>query len=139
METAQIRLFCLKMTNFHNENLMNTTPDNQTVERREAIAVRLRSAREAAGLSQGQVARKMELHRPAISEIEAGRRRVSAEELVVFAELYGVSVEWISGAQSPEPDPAEDRMLMAARELSKLKEGDLERLIDLIHAMKRSK
>ena len=139
MEMAQIQHFCLMTTNFHNENLMNTTPDNQTVERRDAIAARLRSAREAAGLSQGQVARKMELHRPAISEIEAGRRRVSAEELVVFAELYGVSVEWISGAQSLEPDPAEDRMLMAARELSKLKEGDLERLIDLIHAMKRSK
>lgn len=118
---------------------MNTTSDNQTVERRGAIAARLRSAREAAGLSQGQVARKMELHRPAISEVEAGRRRVNAEELVVFAELYGVSVEWISGVQNLEPDPAEDRMLMAARELSKLKEGDLERLIDLIHAMKRSK
>lgn len=54
---------------------------------REHIAARLRVAREAAGLSQGQVAKLMGLHRPTISEIEAGRRRVTGEELVQFAKL----------------------------------------------------
>jgi transcriptional regulator with XRE-family HTH domain len=58
-----------------------------TEELKKQIASRLRLARESAGLSQGQVAKKMNLHRPTVSEIEAGRRRVSAEELARFAEL----------------------------------------------------
>jgi transcriptional regulator with XRE-family HTH domain len=58
-----------------------------TEELKKQIASRLRLARENAGLSQGQVAKKMNLHRPTVSEIEAGRRRVSAEELARFAEL----------------------------------------------------
>ena len=61
-------------------------------ERRLAIASRLKAAREQAGLTQAQVAKILGLHRPSISEIEAGRRSVSAEELVTLAETYGVSV-----------------------------------------------
>ena len=57
---------------------------------RQDIASRLRLARQAAGLSQGQVAKHLGWHRPTVSEIEAGRRRVQAEELTLLAELYGV-------------------------------------------------
>ena len=46
--------------------------DNNSM--KECIASRLRSAREMAGLSQGQVAKMLGMHRPTISEIEAGRR-----------------------------------------------------------------
>ena len=59
------------------------------------VAERLRLAREQAGLSQGQVARLLGKHRPTISEIEAGRRSVSAEELGVFADIYEVSATWL--------------------------------------------
>lgn len=58
------------------------------------LAERLRIAREQAGLSQGQTAKLLDLHRPTISEIEAGRRKVKAEELAQFGEAYGVSVAW---------------------------------------------
>jgi transcriptional regulator with XRE-family HTH domain len=61
-----------------------------------SVAERLRIAREQAGLSQGQVARILGLHRPTISEIEAGRRRVTAEETATFARLYEVSVAWLT-------------------------------------------
>ncbi len=44
---------------------------------REAIAERIAIARERAGLSQGQASKLMGMHRPTISEIEAGRRRVA--------------------------------------------------------------
>src|ERR1700677_5055430 len=86
---------------------------------REQIAARLKTAREAAGLSQGQVAKLLKMHRPTISEFEAARRRVAGEELAQFATLYGVSVEWLTTA-SGESDAAEDRILLAARELSKM-------------------
>jgi transcriptional regulator with XRE-family HTH domain len=72
---------------------MTDSPDAQ----RSAIAERLREARKAAGLSQGQVAKLLQMHRPTISEIEAGNRRVSAEELVKFAETYDVTVSWLLG------------------------------------------
>lgn len=55
---------------------------------RKRLAERLRQAREAAGLSQGDVARELNLPRPAISQIENGNRRVEALELARFAKLY---------------------------------------------------
>src|SRR3989304_5153549 len=64
--------------------------------KQKAIASRIALARAQAGLSQGQVARLMKLHRPSISELEAGRRKVSADELGVMAKLYGVSVSWLA-------------------------------------------
>jgi transcriptional regulator with XRE-family HTH domain len=104
--------------------------------RRGAIALRLRAAREMAGLSQGQVARLMDLHRPAISEAEAGRRRVTAEEMAEFAEHYGVSVAWLSGT-GPEAVEADDaRIQLAARELGKLKREDLDRILHLLAALR---
>jgi transcriptional regulator with XRE-family HTH domain len=103
---------------------------------REQIAARLRTARGAAGLTQGQVAKLLRLHRPTISEIEAGRRRVAGEELAQFAALYGVSIEWLTTASS-ESDAAEDRILLAARELSKMKDQDLDRLMSLLRMLRK--
>lgn len=100
------------------------------------VAQRLRLAREQAGLSQGQVARMIEVHRPTVSEIEAGRRRVKAEELVLFARIYEVSVDWLTGAASDSED-IDDRVTLAARELAKLKAEDLDRLLRLLATMRR--
>lgn len=101
---------------------------------RQGIASRLRLAREMAGLSQGQVARQMGWHRPTVSEIEAGRRRVQSEELAVMADLYGVRVPWLIGEAGLEK--ISDRVMLAARELGKLKEEDLESLLQIIEALK---
>ena len=105
---------------------------------RAALAARLRTARELAGLSQGQVARLMGLHRPSVSEAEAGRRRVSAEELAEFARHYGVNVGWLSGTEPETLDPADARVQLAARELSKLKADDLDRVLRLLAALRPS-
>jgi transcriptional regulator with XRE-family HTH domain len=101
---------------------------------RAAIADRLRLSREHAGLSQGQVAKLLGLHRPAISEIEAGRRRVSAEEVAKLASIYDVSVLWLTRAESEVPDPAVE---LAARELAKLKKEDLDKMLQLIRTFRR--
>lgn len=99
----------------------------------DVLAARLRAAREQAGLSQGQVAKLMSLHRPTISEIEAGRRRVVSEELTKFADIYKVTVAWLMGE---EGGGADVRVELAARELSKLKEEDLNRVLDLLQSLK---
>jgi transcriptional regulator with XRE-family HTH domain len=105
---------------------------------KKAIAERLRKAREYAGLSQTQAANQLKLHRPTVSEIEAGRRKVNAEELVAFADLYDVSVTWIIGEDVASMENSTDRIELAARELSKLKPEDLDKLIDLLKALRKS-
>lgn len=99
------------------------------------LAERLKLAREQAGLSQGQVARLMDKHRPTISEIEAGRRRVSAEEVGVFAGIYDVSAAWLLGHEDESTDLGE-RVQLAARELAKLKKEDLNRVLKLLASMR---
>lgn len=100
------------------------------------IGARLRSARENAGLSQGQVAKLLGVHRPTVSEMEAGNRRVSADELSQLAEIYEVSVDWLVRGLDEDPDPNRDRVELAARELLKLKSEDLDRVLGLIQSLR---
>ena len=99
------------------------------------IHERLRSAREQAGLSQGQVAKLLGWHRPTISEIEAGRRKVASDEVARFADLYDVSVSWLL-SESDEHDPLVE---LAARELSKLRPDDLDKILRLLRSLKKER
>ena len=65
----------------------------------EHLCQRLRQAREEAHLSQAAVAKSLKMHRPTISQIEAGRRAVKVAELVAFARLYRVSLDWLAGIE----------------------------------------
>jgi len=104
--------------------------------KRALIAERLKEARKLAGLSQGNVAKMLGLHRPSVSEMEAGNRRVSADELARLAGIYDVSVAWLLG-ETPETLDAQDpRLELAARELTKFKPDDLDRLLKLLAAMR---
>jgi transcriptional regulator with XRE-family HTH domain len=107
-------------------------------ELQKAIASRMGIARRNAGLSQGQVANQLEMHRPTISEIEAGRRKVTAGELSRFSALYGVDIGWLSCSDSTQVDANRDRLELAARELSKLKKSDLDKVIELLSALRPS-
>jgi len=103
---------------------------------RQAIATRLREARRLSGLSQGQVAQRMGLHRPSVSEIEAGNRRVSVDELSRFAELYEVSTAYLIG-DTPDTLATDDpRLQMAARELRKLPAESLDKLLKALAALR---
>jgi transcriptional regulator with XRE-family HTH domain len=93
---------------------------------RDKIAKRLKEARVKSGLSQDQAARLLNINRPTISEIEAGRRKVSAEELIQFAELYQVDSSWLLH------DSNDSNIMFAARELGKLSENDIKKVIDIL-------
>jgi transcriptional regulator with XRE-family HTH domain len=107
--------------------------DNEML--RQAIAARLKAAREQAGLSQGQAAKLLEIQRPTISEIEAGRRRVAADELAKFARIYNVSVSWLAEEKSEIVDPAAE---LAARELAKLKPQDFDNIMKLLRTLRKA-
>lgn len=108
-------------------------------ERRAIIAARLKEGRKLSGLSQGQVAKMLGLHRPSVSEIEAGNRRVSADELSQLCDIYDVSMDWVLGNSPASVSPNDPRLELAARELSKLKPDDLNKLLTVIAAMRTDK
>jgi transcriptional regulator with XRE-family HTH domain len=56
------------------------------------LARTLRAGRIERGLTQSEVGRALGLHRPAISEIEAGRRSVTSEELAELSRLFSIPV-----------------------------------------------
>lgn len=100
------------------------------------IANRLSIARKQSGLSQAQVATKLNIPRPSISEIEAGRRRVSAEELIQFADLYHIDIKWITGEKKENEGILNDQLQLAAREVANLKPEDLEKVISLLNSLR---
>ncbi|QDT66481.1 helix-turn-helix domain-containing protein [Calycomorphotria hydatis] len=97
-----------------------------------SIANRLKSAREQAGLSQGQVAKLVGMHRPTISEIEAGRRSVKAQEVSTFSELYEVSEDWLLSGMEHLTTTIE----LAARELKGLTPDDLNTVLNTIRRLR---
>lgn len=105
---------------------------NISISDRERIAERIKKARMMAGLSQAQAAEKLELQRPAISEIEAGKRKVSAEEIIQFAELYKVDTTWLLLRDEENESKMSEQFQFAARELSKLSHDDVLKLIEVL-------
>ena len=112
-----------------------TEPDDK----KRLIAERMKQARTLAGLSQGQAAKKLGMHRPTISEIEAGNRNVTAPELTKFAELYDVNLVWLSGGGEEKLDPEDERLQLAFRELQKIKPEDLDKLMRALAALRGPK
>jgi transcriptional regulator with XRE-family HTH domain len=109
-----------------------------TQELRQQIASRLRTARKAAGLSQAQVAKRLGVHRPTISEIEAGRRRVSADELTQLSEIYGISVEWFTLGGDAQAGPGDERLMMAMELLRGLSNENLDRVVEWLCRMQKT-
>ena len=102
------------------------------------IGARIKMAREMAGLSQGQLAKLMGLHRPSISEMEAGNRRVTTDELEQLAVHFDVSTSWLLGeGEATTADAA--KLQLAARELEKLKPEDLDRLMKVLATIRQEK
>ena len=100
------------------------------------IGDRIKQARNLAGLSQGQVAKLMGLHRPTVSEMEAGNRKVSADEIVRLSELFDVSTNWLLGTENEKLTADDPRLELAARELAKISPDDLDKLLTLLAAMR---
>jgi transcriptional regulator with XRE-family HTH domain len=101
-----------------------------------AVGERLRWAREQSGLSQAQVAKMFEYHRPTISQIEAGQRVIRPDEIARFARIYDVKEAWIINGDSIFEEGNDPRIELAARELAKLRTNDLDSILRLIKVMR---
>jgi transcriptional regulator with XRE-family HTH domain len=109
---------------------------------RQTLGDRLRMAREYVGLKQEQVARHLGIPRSALSNIEAGQRKVDALELARLAKLYQRPVSWFTGESAivGHEFPAEvAHVARAAASLSSQDRQELARFADFLKSRARTK
>lgn len=104
---------------------MNHEKTASADEQRLILARRLREAREYVGLSQEDVATALSISRPAVTNIEAGTRKVEAVELDKLSQLYGQTVHYLLTGESATSD---FRLAFLARATNGLSNQDLEEL-----------
>jgi transcriptional regulator with XRE-family HTH domain len=97
------------------------------------LGERIREIREYLGLSQSDVAAHLNLQRPAVGAIEAGKRRLTATELKQLAELFRYPVSYILGTDEEGP-PAE--VIALARATKNLTEKDRKELLRFAEFLK---
>lgn len=86
------------------------------------LGKRIKEMRELKGLSQREVAPKVDLKRSTISQIENGDRKISAEELLKFSRLFNVTPNNLLDLEkSPEVVLQEERVREEKKENNKIR------------------
>lgn len=110
---------------------------------RQMLGERLKEAREYVGLKQEDVAKKLGIPRSALSNIEAGSRKVDAIELAQLAKLYQRPVAWFTGEDSNNAShnmpEGVAHVARAAAALSKQDRAELARFADFLKSRARTK
>lgn len=73
------------------------------ISNKKQLGKRICSVRKNLGYSQEEVAQKLGIHRPSVSEIEHGRRDITAHELASLGELFDLSTDEILKVQQDLP------------------------------------
>ena len=92
---------------------------------------KLREARTKLGLSQDYVGKAIGIGRSAITQIEQGNRKVSAEELEKFCRLYRLSADYFLCTTSLDTNQA-----IFAHNFKELTENDQQEVLNLIQFKK---
>lgn len=109
--------------------------DERTIQT--VLSKRIKEEREYRGLSQDEVAGHLGVSRSAISLIESGLRRVSAEELSRLAKLYQTTMESLTGRDHESAEPESVRLVArAAAKLSATDRGEVLRFAQFLRSRK---
>lgn len=110
--------------------------DDVDQEERRVLGERLREARRYLGLKQEEVAQYLKIQRSALSEIEAGNRRVEALELNRLAKLYRQPVSYFIGEDDAEATLPVDVAHLARRaaDLSRQDRDELGRFAEYLRS-----
>jgi transcriptional regulator with XRE-family HTH domain len=107
---------------------------------RKALGDRLREAREYLGLTQDDVAKKLGIPRSAISNVEAGTRKVEAMEFAQLARLYQRDLSWFTGGRPAKKVPqVVAHVARTAEALSTKDRAELARFADFLKSRARGK
>lgn len=96
------------------------------------IAEKLKDARQRLGFSQEYVAKCLGVGRSAVTQIELGNRKITAEEIQKFCQLYYVSADYLL-----DQEPFGSKQVIFARGFEELNENDQQEILNLI-AFKKS-
>lgn len=119
-----------------------------------SIGDRIKILREREGISQMELAQKININNSVLSRIEANDRQIRDDEILSIAQYFGVTTDYLLGT-SINPTPKNDyyinedtaelaqeifenpdlKILMSASR--KLKKEDLETLVKLVSSMKK--
>lgn len=97
-----------------------------------AIGLRIKMAREEAGLTQDQLATELDMSDSGLTLWESGKRRVPIDQLRRIGERLGKPMWWLLGEDPPDPNSA------FAHELHRLSPEDRERAIEIIRSLRRA-
>lgn len=95
---------------------------------RQKLGEKLKVAREYVGLKQEDVARHLSIPRSALSNIEAGQRKVDALELTRLAKLYQRPLHWFTDENDFKETQLSEDVAHVARAAAKLSPQDREEL-----------
>ena len=96
------------------------------------LLARLKAAREYVGVSQDKVAVYLGINRSAVSEIESGKRNVTAVELKKLATLYQRSVSWFTDDLVEGAQPDVEYLARTASDLSDNDRVELQRFAEFL-------
>jgi len=96
------------------------------------LANRLREAREYLDFTQADVAAALGLARTTVTEVEQGRRKVTAVELKHFAKLYNRSVDWLLGEAPLAAVPPDNHIHNQIEELSESDREQVARFVEFL-------
>jgi transcriptional regulator with XRE-family HTH domain len=109
---------------------------------RQTLGDRLRMAREYVGLKQDEVAKHLSIPRTALTNVEAGQRKVDALELARLAKLYQRPVSWFTGEDSAAGSAFPEEVAHVARAAASLSAQDrqeLARFADFLKSRAKTK
>lgn len=102
--------------------------DEQVVSEPARLGQLLREARESLGLPQGAVADHLGIPRPSVSDMEAGRRKVTFLELKQLAALYRRPITFFSG-EDVDAEGQDETTVELFRAASNLSDQDREQVL----------
>ena len=114
--------------------------DDENDDDRKLLGERLKEAREYLGFSQEEVAKFLGVPRTAVSNVEAGLRKIDALELKKVAGLYKKPVSHFTGEDANNPAIGADVAHLArqAAELSEADRAELGQFADFLRLRKKS-
>jgi transcriptional regulator with XRE-family HTH domain len=104
------------------------------------LSDRIRALRKEHGYSQEQMARKLHLTQGAISQWENGLTVPAADQLMILADVFGITVDELLGREQQEipPPPARDDVAALMADLSPEEQAQVRQYAEFLKSTRKA-